>query len=253
MCGTLDRRSVYWTAMNGPDRVVRLMEDPPPQPLRRRTWIGLAARLAFLAGVVVALHLFIDWVLVRAETSAHGEMLTIGLVGALVLAYALLIAVPFVPGIEIGLALLALRGAEVAPVVYLATVAGLMLAFLAGHKLPLGWLHQRLEDLRLSRAAQFVAEVQPMPPERRLAVLRARLPDRIAGHAVRWRYVALALLVNMPGSGLIGGGGGICLLAGLTRIFRPGATLATLALAVAPVPIVVWFTGVEASWVFTPR
>ena len=57
----------------------------------------------------------------------------------------------------------------------------------------------------------------------------------------------------MPGSGLIGGGGGICLLAGLTGVFAPRATFLTLALAVAPVPLLVWMTGMEASWLFSPR
>ncbi len=206
-----------------------------------------------LVAAIIALHVFIDWALARTAASAHAEMLTAGLIAALVLAYALLIAVPFVPGIEIGLTLLALRGSEIAPIVYLATVAGLMLAFLAGCKLPLGWLRRRLADLRLTRAARFVAEIEPMSPESRLALLRASLPPRIARHAVRWRYVGLAALVNLPGSGLIGGGGGICLLAGLTGIFSPRATLATLALAVAPLPVLVWATGMDASWIFSPR
>jgi hypothetical protein len=60
---------------------------------------------------------------------------------------------------------------------------------------------------------------------------------------VRFRYVALALLINLPGSSLIGGGGGILLLAGLSGLFLPKATFLTLALAVAPVPLLVWLIG----------
>lgn len=214
---------------------------------------GLAIRLVVLAAVIVALHLFIDWALSRAATSANAEMLTAGVIAALVLAYALLIAVPFVPGIEIGLSLLALRGSEIAPIVYAATVMGLMLAYVAGQKLSLSWLVTRFREFRLERAASFVAEVQSMSPQRRLALLRSRLPARIAPHAIRWRYVGLAVLVNLPGSGLIGGGGGICLLAGLTGLFAPRPTLLTLAIAVAPVPVLVWYTGMDADWVFSPR
>ncbi|KKL56965.1 hypothetical protein LCGC14_2240120, partial [marine sediment metagenome] len=45
---------------------------------------------------------------------------------------------------------------------------------------------------------------------------------------------------------LIGGGGGICLMAGLSRMFAALPVLVTLAVAVAPVPLVVWFYGMPA-------
>ncbi len=214
---------------------------------------GLLFRLAGLVALVVALHFAVEWALERAAASAHAEMLTFGLVALLVVAYALLIAVPFVPGIEIGLSLIALRGSEVAPIIYVATVTGLMLAFVAGYRLPLAWLGQRLRDVRLTRAADFVDDIRPMSPERRLSLLRSHLPARLAPFAGTWRYALLALLVNLPGSGLIGGGGGICLLAGLTGLFRPRATLLTLAIAVAPLPLFVWATGMDPGWLFSPR
>ncbi|MGB3315212.1 MAG: hypothetical protein WBB85_12430, partial [Albidovulum sp.] len=56
-------------------------------------------------------------------------------------------------------------------------------------------------------------------------------------------YVLLALLINLPGNSLLGGGGGILLLAGMSRLFSPLATLATVAIAVAPVPILVYLMG----------
>jgi len=39
---------------------------------------------------------------------------------------------------------------------------------------------------------------------------------------------------------VVGGGGGLLLLAGMSRLFRAGPVALTLALAVAPVPLVVW-------------
>ena len=46
--------------------------------------------------------------------------------------YALVLAIPFVPGVEIGLSMMMIRGADAALPVYLATIAGLTLAYLVG-------------------------------------------------------------------------------------------------------------------------
>ena len=203
-------------------------------------------RLLLVAGIVALLHFAVDAILRATESSAMGGMLSFGLLALLLLAYALLIALPFVPGIEIGLSLLALEGAAIAPPLYLATLAGLSLAYWAGRRLPLDWLERRLAGAGLTRAAAFVAEVRPLSPDRRLALLRRGMPRRLAPLALRGRYLFLAVLINMPGSGLIGGGGGICFVAGLTGFFSPKATLLTLALAVAPAPLLIWGLGMPA-------
>ena len=57
---------------------------------------------------------------------------------------------------------------------------------------------------------------------------------------LRHRHLMLALLVNLPGNAVIGGGGGILMLSGLSGLFTLPRLLLTLALAVAPVPLVVW-------------
>lgn len=208
-------------------------------------WAGILLRLGAVIAAAVGLHLFIGATLARLEASGEHEMIMLGVLAALILAYAVLIALPFVPGIEIGLSLLALRGAEIAPWLYLATLAGLTLAYAAGRALSYDWLSARLRDLRLTRAADMLAEARGMTPERRLAALRAGLPRGIGRIAVRWRYLLLVVLINMPGSGLIGGGGGILMLAGFSRTFAPVPTILTLAVAVAPVPFLVWYTGYD--------
>jgi len=55
--------------------------------------------------------------------------------------------------------------------------------------------------------------------------------------------VLLALLINLPGNSLIGGGGGILLVAGPSRLFSLPALVVTLILATAPVPLAVWLMG----------
>jgi hypothetical protein len=60
---------------------------------------------------------------------------------------------------------------------------------------------------------------------------------------VRHRYLAVAIALNMPGNLMIGDGGGIALAAGFSRLFSLSWFALTVAVAVAPVPIVVLLAG----------
>lgn len=164
------------------------------------------------------------------------------LIGAL-LVYSILIALPFVPGIEIGVTLLMIRGADIAPMVYLATVLGLLLAFMAGCFLKYEWLERIFRDLRLTSACAFLENTAKLDRDARFDVLRDRLPSWLAESAIRFRYFTLAILLNLPGNAVIGGGGGICLLAGLSRLFSVWQVVLTIILAVLPVPAMVWLFG----------
>jgi hypothetical protein len=161
------------------------------------------------------------------------------------LAYIGLLALPFVPGAEIGLAMLAAFGPGIAPLVYMATVASMMLAYTLGRFLPIGALERLLSLLRMRRAAALVARAAPLSREERLALLLDGQSGRVLNLALRHRYIALALAVNTPGNSIIGGGGGIMMMAGLSGIFSPLVTLLTIAVAVSPVPLAVLFLGLR--------
>jgi hypothetical protein len=60
---------------------------------------------------------------------------------------------------------------------------------------------------------------------------------------LRHRYIALALAVNVPGNAVIGGGGGIMMVAGLSGIFAPLPTFVAIAFAVSPVPLTIMLLG----------
>lgn len=158
-------------------------------------------------------------------------------------AYVVLLAMPFVPGAEIGLAMLAAFGAAIAPLVYGATVLALCLSYTLGRLLPLTALAQLLAVLRLRRAADLVLRAEPLSQEGRLAMLLDGAPPRMIALALRHRYVALALALNIPGNALIGGGGGIALLAGLSGLFAPLPTLLAFAVAVSPIPLAMIILG----------
>jgi hypothetical protein len=160
-------------------------------------------------------------------------------------AYIGLLALPFVPGAEIGIAMLAAFGPAIAPLIYVCTVASMILAYTVGRFLPIGALQRVLSAMRMHRAADLVARAAPLSGDDRVAMLLGGQSARALQLAIRYRYVALAVAVNTPGNSVIGGGGGIMLMAGLSGIFSPLATIATIAIAVSPVPLAMVFFGLQ--------
>lgn len=228
--------------------LVHMTAAPPPPretPPLRLSLLRTALRVVVIAGAAFGLATAMDWALGSASGIADdiSTGMMIGAIAFFLVVYAVLIAVPFVPGIEIGIALLVFRGETVAPYVYLATLAGLCLAYWAGHNLPDRWLLRMFEDLRLNRACKLIEKVQPMSRTERLGALNAALPTWARGLTGRGRYLLFAVLLNIPGNGLVGGGGGLALLAGLSHVFHPGWTVLTIAIAVAPIPLIVWIWG----------
>lgn len=216
--------------------------DPPPASRRvRLVWLGL--RLFLLVLLVFGIHLLVDWFLARTAEIHPGVQISM-LVGVL-LVYALLIAIPFVPGIEIGLMMFAALGSWIAPWIYLASIAGLFIAYSAGEWMPYGRLRRMFEDLRMRRAADLLAKMHQMTREEQVSMLCERAPRWLRPVISQYRYLFLAALINLPGNAIIGGGGGILFLAGLSRLFRPFGVALTLALAVLPVPLAVWGFGLS--------
>jgi hypothetical protein len=219
------------------------MHVPPIwQSLFRTTF-----RLLLLAGCIVAFKAALGWIFgqINGLNMISGDQSATGILVILLVAYALLITIPFMPGIEIGIALLLLEGASIAPYVYLATMSGLFLAFLIGKWVPLKLLHNTFRDLRMRRACKMIAEIERTPKDERLLRLQTKLPKPLALIAVRYRYVLIGALVNVPGTFAIGGGGGILMLAGLLRLFHWSGIILTLAIATLPVPLAVYMMGAD--------
>ena len=110
--------------------------------------------------------------------------------------------------------------------------------------MPTGVLIRLLWFFGLKRAAALVARAAELPRSRRVDVLLEGASPGLIALGLRHRYVALALLVNVPGNMIIGGGGGILMLAGLSRLFAPVPTMACMAIGVSPVPLTVFLSGV---------
>lgn len=203
--------------------------------------LRFAALLALMAGLAWGAHLLRDALnlhVVPSNEQAVHRMIMLGM-----LAYVVLLALPFVPGAEIGLALLAAFGEPIVPLVYGATIFALMMAFAVGWLVPPVPVARALARLRLRRAAELVARAAALPREARLAMLLDGAPPRVVALALRHRYLALAVSVNLPGNAIVGGGGGILMMAGMSGVFAPLPTFLTLALAVSPVPLAVFLAG----------
>ncbi|WP_137180473.1 hypothetical protein [Roseomonas sp. AR75] len=204
-------------------------------PRRAMPWLGLAvlvlAVLSFLGGSYVAgvLDSLLD-----LRRLAQEEMLGPPLVHALLLLQSVLIAIPFLPGAEVGFLLLALCGAQLAVEVYAATVAGLLLAFGIGRSVPRHRVQRLLVRLCLDRAA---AAMERQARDAAVSSPAHASPvRRLGGRLLHHRCLCLVLLINTPGNTLLGGGGGIAMAAGLSRLFSFRQFLASVLVAVAPAP-----------------
>jgi len=220
------------------------LPDPPPLKLGV---VRTIMRLAIIALLAVGMHFVFVWAEGWIMRNEYGWAMPGLLLAALVI-YAVLIAIPFVPGVEIGLSVLAAGGADIAPMVWLATTVGLSLAFVVGCTVPIAWLRRVLTDLHMIRAAHLVARFEALPQKGRVAFVHSLLPRKYCGWIVKYRYVNLAVLINIPGNSLIGGGGGIAFVSGLSGTFRASLAILTIALATAPVPLAIWLFGLELPW-----
>ena len=204
-------------------------------------------KLACLVLLIAAANLAADWIVeaLEFEIRPGNEDMVHRAIMFSAAAYAVLIAIPFVPGVEIGLALIAMLGPAIVFLVYICTLAGLSASFLVGRLVPAGSLVRFLDDLGLARASRLLGTLAPMGMEDRLALLTSNAPNRVVPFLLRHRYIALAVVINLPGNIVIGGGGGIAMMAGASRLYALPGYLATIALAVAPVPIAILIFGTE--------
>ncbi|SLN77759.1 hypothetical protein [Roseisalinus antarcticus] len=219
--------------------------DANPVSLRARCGAFCRVMIRLFAVLLIAygIHLLMGWV--TGLALFEDDRLRVGMLVAFLLAYGLLISVPFVPGVEIGLSLMVMEGPWIAPLIYGSTVAGLSLAYAVGEWVPYARLHRVFDDLRLKKACRLLEAVQPLSRTERLEALRARAPVWLRPLATRYRYVLLGPLVNLPGNAVLGGGGGILFTAGLSRLFLPVQTVVTILVAVAPVPLAVWLFDID--------
>jgi len=206
---------------------------------------GSSWRIIVVIVAIVLLSLAGKWLVDQFgvnASSGHGDTVDFMIATALVV-YMFAMALPFVPGIEIGLALMLLLGDTGILLVYAATQFALALSFLFGRLVPASTIADAFRWLGLLRAARFVTEIDTASSAERVALLAHSAPAPWLGRLAKHRYLVLAVVLNLPGNAFIGGAGGIGMIAGLSRSFRflPFAIL--IAVATTPVPIFLLLSG----------
>lgn len=199
--------------------------------------------------IVVLLIICANWLAavvtdsLNIEIRPSNEDLVHRMVMLSAIVYSMLIAMPFVPGIEVGLALIGLLGTRIVFLVYVSTIVGLTMSFIVGRIISLNGLIRLLENLNFKRSSMLLKNIEPMDGKDRLAYLLQKAPNQFIPILLRHRYLALVLLINLPGNFLIGGGGGISLVAGISRLYSLPGFLIAIAIGVSPVPLAIYFFG----------
>ncbi len=208
-------------------------------------------KLAFAITLFVAVLLFMNYGASKLADLLAFQMwprhlnTAVFIVFASAAIYVVLMSLPFLPGIEVGVMLMAMLGVGGIALVYLCTVLALSLSFLAGRLLPPRLVANALGRLNLQRARKLVTDLEPLGPEERLQFLTRSAPTQIVPFLLRHRYLVLALLFNLPGNAVIGDGGGIGLVAGMSGLFPFPKYLLLVCVAITPVPLLFLLRAVQ--------
>ncbi len=226
-------------------RIMSLHRKQTNTPSDGRRWFRVSLLLLIYAGLLVGGHWGSEWLVsvVGSDLSpgikSHARHVLMAGIGL----YIVLMAIPFVPGMEISLALLAAFGQQVAVVVYVATILALMASYAVGRLVPIRLIASIFRSLGQHRAEGLVRRLEPLSAEQRLELLIAHAPRRVVPTLLKHRYIAIALVLNLPGNAVIGGGGGIALLVGISGLFTFSRYLITVSLAVLPIPLAIVMLG----------
>ncbi|MFN3225883.1 MAG: hypothetical protein ACE360_06485 [Hyphomicrobiales bacterium] len=202
--------------------------------LRRRLFV-----LTLYAGLIaLGWWISMQWDrLEGAQISSMDPAMMFQILAVALIVFVITSAMPFIPGAEIGFGLMVLFGGKVALLVYGAMISALTLSYLIGALVPAEWIVRFFRYLGFNRATRLAEELAARERHMRIDYLMANAPPRWVPMLLRHRYLAMIVLLNVPGNSLVGGGGGLALAAGMSGLFRFHRFFLTLLVAVAPVPL----------------
>jgi hypothetical protein len=208
-------------------------------------------RLFFVIAILIIIAIWMDY-WIRGELGVGEKIIEIargrwgyGVLAIGGLIYILLLSLPFVPGVELGILLMCAFGKEGIVFVYFATVVGLSIAFLMGRMVSKKWLESLLKKLGFSQTSDNQSdEIGSMLDN----FLRHKKWLRTLW--LNYHYLVIGVLFNMPGIYLIGGGGGISLVCGISQRISFKWFLLTVVLAVSPVPLLAFFGVIQLEALF---
>ena len=190
---------------------------------------------SIVAGLI--LHALFQYYTGEVDPLVHGlkekaDWRTLMIIG---ITYMILLSIPFVPGVELGWLLIILVGKSAVFPVYILTVLGLMVSFTIGKKFSQSKITSWLNVAALNK--HF---------EKRMGTVSTRF-NFLKNFIHHYRYLLVMILLNMPGSAIIGGGGGVSFVCGMNKGFSWRGFLLTLLVSVAPVPIMIYLGLLELT------
>lgn len=207
----------------------------PAEAPKIRRFLKISLIVGFLVLVNYGGSLVIEQI--NFQVWPEHERLMITVLWFAIVVYVLWMALPFVPGIELGLALMVLLGTRGVVLVYVCTLLSLSLSFTIGRLIPLNSFARFLGWLHLHKARDLVLQLEPLSSEEKLDFLLKSAPSRIIPFLVKHRYLMIAIALNLPGNALIGGGGGIGLISGMSRLYPFPKYILLVSLAITPLPL----------------
>ena len=215
------------------------------------TRLNLVFKLLLFVFLIIAGNYLSQWIAdsLDFEITPVNEFTVHRIIIISMIAYIVLMAIPYVPGAEIGLGFMMILGPKIVPLIYLCTLVSLFLGFMIGRFIPEKSIIKFLHDMHLRKASLFLTELEGLDSQRRFNLLLERSPTVFVPFLLRYRYLALLFIINMPGNIVVGGGGGIAMSAGMSRLFTPPRYLVTIAIAVSPIPLFLLVFGENlADW-----
>ena len=198
-------------------------------------------KISLIVGFLVLLNYGGSWVVgqINFQLWPMHEHLMITMLWLSIVVYVLWMAIPFVPGVELGLALMVMLGPKGVVLVYLCTLLSLSLSFTIGRLMPLSVFARFFDWLHLHKAQDLVVQLEPLNSEERLDFLMRTAPSKVTPFLLKHRYLMIAIALNLPGNALIGGGGGIGLITGMSRLYPFPRYILLVSLAITPLPIMI--------------
>lgn len=202
-------------------------------------------RILIVLAVIAGLNIFGTWLghQINFQLFPRHDTMLHTLVMFAVAVYIILMATPFMPGIEVGLAVMLLLGYKSALLIYLSTIIALSISYAVGRYFPLQLVQKFLSWLYLYKACDLVKQLEPLNQNERLELLNKKAPKKIAPFLLKHRYLTIAVTLNLPGNALVGGGGGIGLVVGMSRVIPFYKYFLVVIASVLPVPLCVYLNG----------
>lgn len=202
-------------------------------------------RIAIVLIVILGLNLAGTWLghLVNFQLFPRHDTMLHAAVMVAVAIYIILMATPFMPGIEVGMAVMLMLGYKSALLIYLCTLIALSISYVIGRFFPLYLVHRFFKWLYLDKASELVHQLDPLNKQERLDLLNQKAPVKLVPFLLNHRYLTIAIALNLPGNALIGGGGGIGLVVGMSRVIPFYKYFFVVALSVLPVPLCIFLQG----------